>query len=84
MQAYRRLRRKEASEYLKSTWGFTCKISTLAKLASIGGGPGFEYFGRWPLYPEPELDRWVRSRLSSLRQSTSDSGPPSVAQEAAS
>jgi hypothetical protein len=69
---YRRYRRAEASEYLKSRWGIDRRPSTLAKLACIGGGPKFEHAGRTPLYPEPELDAWARSLLSPLKASTSD------------
>ena len=39
MTAQRRLRRSEASEYIRSTWGLSYKANTLAKLATIGGGP---------------------------------------------
>ena len=72
MSPQRRLRRWEASEYLRTTWGLSYKANTLAKLATIGGGPPFELFGRWPVYRETELDRWVQDRLSDLRSSTSD------------
>ena len=70
----RRLRRAEASIYLKEKWGIDRKASTLAKLAVISGGPRFEHAGRIPLYPEPELDRWAQSILSGLKSSTSDKG----------
>ena len=69
---YRRLRRPEASAYLKERWGIDRKPSTLAKLACLGGGPRFEHAGRFPLYPEPELDAWALSILSPLKSSTSD------------
>jgi hypothetical protein len=48
------------------------KTSTLAKLATIGGGPPYELFGRWPVYLEAQLDKWVEDRLSDLKSSTSD------------
>ncbi len=70
----RRFRRAQASEYLKSEWGLNYRPTTLAKLATIGGGPAFEHFGRWPVYRQDELDRWVRARLSGLKLSTSDRG----------
>ncbi|MBC7907623.1 MAG: hypothetical protein H7Y60_12890 [Rhodospirillaceae bacterium] len=70
----RRYRRAEASAYLKSTWGIDYKPATLAKVASLGGGPRFELAGRFPLYPEPELDSWASARLSPLKSSTSDAG----------
>jgi len=71
---YRRLRREEASRYLKEKWGIDRKATTLAKLACVGGGPKFEHAGRIPLYPEPELDAWAQSLLSPLKRSTSDTG----------
>ena len=72
MTAQRRLRRSEASEYIRNTWGLSYKANTLAKLATIGGGPPYELFGRWPVYREAELDKWVEDRLSDLKSSTSD------------
>jgi hypothetical protein len=74
MSDIRRFRRSAASEYICETWGLSYKPTTLAKLASIGGGPRFEHFGRWPIYRQDELDGWVRARLSRLKTSTSDAG----------
>jgi hypothetical protein len=71
-QQYPRLRRDEASAYLKATWGIDRKPSTLGKYASVGGGPKFEYAGRIPLYPQDQLDIWARSMLSELCDSTTD------------
>jgi hypothetical protein len=68
----RRFRRDEASAYLKEIWGLDRKRSTLAKYASLGGGPKFEYAGRIPIYPQAELDAWARSILSTLCSSTAD------------
>ena len=67
-----RLLRHEASVYLKATWGIDRKPSTLAKYASVGGGPKFEYAGRIPIYPQDELDAWARLILSPLCSSTAD------------
>ncbi len=72
MMTKSRLRRSEASAYLEERWGVAYKPSTLAKLACIGGGPRFEHFGRWPVYPVEELDKWADGRLSKLKASTSD------------
>jgi hypothetical protein len=71
---FTRLRRAEASHYLKNTWGISRTVGTLAKLAVVGGGPKFQYAGRTPLYPEAELDAWAVSILSPLKNSTSDIG----------
>ena len=67
-------RRADASKYLHDKWGLRCAPPTLAKLASIGGGPPFVHAGRFPLYPELQLDEWARSRISPLKLSTSDNG----------
>ena len=77
MQTNQRLRRTAASEYLREKWGLSYKPTTLAKLATLGGGPAFEHFGRWPLYSPEELDKWVAARLSGLKSSTSDPRHPS-------
>ena len=68
----RRLRRKEASAYLREEWGISRTPTTLAKLATIGGGPPYEKDGRIPLYTPPVLDSWARSVLSPLIHSTAD------------
>ena len=67
-----RLRRWEASEYLECVHGLTIAPATLAKLASIGGGPGFHRVGRIPLYPCEELDRWAVEKLGRVVMITSE------------
>ena len=67
-----RLRRWEASQYLEIVHGLRYAPSTLAKLASVGGGPAFQKALRKPLYPRPELDRWAAERLGKLVRSTSE------------
>lgn len=67
-----RLRRKEASAFLRETWGIQRSPNTLAKLAVIGGGPRFQHANRIPLYPVDELNRWAEGLLSPLKSSTSD------------
>ncbi len=69
-----RLRRTEASQYLRDEWGISRAPSTLAKLATIGGGPMFERANRIPLYTPEFLDEYARSILSLPMTSTSDSG----------
>ena len=69
-----RLRRAEASAYLKEKHGIDRAPTTLAKYAVVGGGPRFQHVGRLPLYPVQELDLWARSILSPLKSSTSDPG----------
>jgi hypothetical protein len=69
-----RLRRAEASLYLKQKHGIDRTPGTLAKLAVVGGGPRFQHCGRVPLYTHDELDSWAASILSPLKSSTSDNG----------
>jgi hypothetical protein len=68
----RRLRRWEASEYLLAAHGLTYSKATLAKMACVGGGPGFQRCNRTPLYPREELDAWAESKLSRVIYSTSE------------
>jgi hypothetical protein len=65
------LRRKDAAAYLKAKYGF-CSTGTLAKLATLGGGPEFQYLGNLPVYVEEKLDAWARAKLSRPIRSTSD------------
>ncbi len=66
-----RLRRWEASQYLLLVYGITIAPSTLAKYATVGGGPCFNRARRVPLYPITELDAWAMARLGDLVGSTS-------------
>ncbi len=72
IEKIRRLRRNEASAYLLDEWGISRTPKTLAKLATIGGGPPFEKDGRFPLYTPLLLDTWARSQLSPLVRSTAE------------
>lgn len=69
-----RLRRWEASEYLKLAHGIELAPATLAKLASVGGGPPYHKSNRTPLYPVRELNAWAADRLGGLVRSSSDAG----------
>ena len=69
------LSRKEASEYLKSR-GLPVAVATLAKYATVGGGPEFHSFGRFPRYSVDALDDWVAAKLSKPRHSTSEPREP--------
>lgn len=67
-----RLRRWEASRYLREQHGIELQPTTLAKIACLGSdGPPFFKCGRVPLYPIDELDRWAVARLGPLRTNTS-------------
>lgn len=67
-----RMRRNTASEYLLEVHGVQLSTATLAKLAVIGGGPGFRCDGRFPIYDQPVLDEFAVARLGPIRKSTSD------------
>ena len=67
-----RLRRREASDYLERAHGVQVAPATLAKYATVGGGPSYQKCGRAPLYPVTELDRWACERLGALVRSSSD------------
>lgn len=69
-----RLRRWEASHYLRIVHGLEIATATLAKYASVGGGPPYHKSNRTPLYPRDELDRWAADRLGGLVRSSSDAG----------
>jgi hypothetical protein len=67
------LRRKAASEYCTAR-GLPVAPATLAKYATLGGGPEFRKFSRFPVYEPAALDRWIESKLTGSRRSTSDAG----------
>lgn len=72
---YRRpLRRANASAYLLDRFGINASTATLAKYASVGGGPPYYKAGAVPLYPLDELEEWALGRLGKLRRSSSDKG----------
>jgi hypothetical protein len=60
----RYLRRQEVPIFLKEHLGVTIAKSTLDKMASLGEGPPFEYFGRIPVYRDDIVLAWGRSRIS--------------------
>ena len=65
------LPRSGAAGYLLSK-GLRFSKNTLAKLASVGGGPEYRLFGGRAYYTETALDAWVNEKLSSPRRSTSE------------
>ena len=58
--------REQAAYYLRQRYGAPCAVSatTLAKLASVGGGPTMHRFGRRVGYLKRHLDEWAQSRCS--------------------
>jgi hypothetical protein len=69
----RLLSRVEVAEYLAAK-GQPVAVATLAKYATIGGGPTFRKFGRRVRYSPDALDTWASNKLSPPRCSTSDAG----------
>jgi 2-hydroxychromene-2-carboxylate isomerase len=69
-----RLRRSDVPHYLASKHGIDIALSTLAKMATVGGGPPMQYSGRIPLYHLHDLDKWAEERLSKTVRSTSERG----------
>jgi hypothetical protein len=72
MQSSKYLNRKAASEYLLSTWGLKRSSNYLAKLAVVGGGPGFHKANRDPLYAPEDLDKWASDIIGPRIHSTSE------------
>ena len=68
----RLLRRCEAAAYTTRTHGIPCSPKTLAKYATVGGGPAYVKAGRIPLYSREDLDAWAEARLSPKVRSTSE------------
>ncbi|WDR07312.1 hypothetical protein PSQ90_07805 [Devosia rhodophyticola] len=66
-----RLRRREAAAYLLEVHGVPVAVATLAKMATVGGGPLITYFGRRPLYACSDLDSWASGKLAAPVASTS-------------
>lgn len=65
------LRRTEAAAYLKEKYGHGSP-RTLAKLATLGGGPVFRKRGRVVLYTVADLDEWAHAGMSAPVKSTSE------------
>ena len=65
-----RLMRGEASSYLQHRHGVQVAESTLAKLASTGGGPLFCKFGRNVYYTPTDLDSWVEAKMTAPKRNT--------------
>ena len=66
------LGRPEAAEYLTEQRGLRTSPRTLTKLASIGGGPVYQRFGKRAVYTQDALDAWADRRLSAPLRSTAD------------
>lgn len=67
-----RLRRSEVPEYMLRKHGIPIAHATLAKMATVGGGPAMQHSGRIPLYHVDDLDSWAAERLSAPVRSTAE------------
>src|SRR5262249_49182654 len=67
--------RKNAAAFLTDR-GFKTAPATLAKLACLGGGPGFRSFGRKPLYLAAGLLAWAEARTTRPPRPTSATAGP--------
>ena len=67
-----RLSRIEACDYLLASHGVQVAVATLAKYATLGGGPRFQRFNRKPLYPRDELDAWAVQKLGDVVANTGE------------
>jgi len=65
--------RREAADFL-SAQGLRVAPATLAKFATVGGGPRMRHFGRRVVYEGRHLLDWANERLSAPCRSTSDNG----------
>lgn len=63
--------RKATAESLTSV-GFPVSPATLATMATRGGGPRYQLFGRKPLYRWGDALEWAKGRLSKPIRSTSE------------
>jgi hypothetical protein len=67
------LTRKAAAQFIRDR-GIPTAPSTLAKYATVGGGPPMRKFGRRVLYEPQALLAWIDAKLAAPRRSTSDLG----------
>ena len=67
------LDRREASGFLTSL-GLRVAPATLAKYATLGGGPAMRHWGRMVIYDTASLVEWANAKLTARCRSTSDAG----------
>ncbi len=60
----RRYTRTQAAKWLQDR-GYPIAVATLAKYATLAGGPRYEKFGRKPLYTESDLIDWVAAKTGA-------------------
>lgn len=65
------LTREEAALVLRAL-GYPVASTSLATMATRGGGPMYRRFGLRCLYRRSDLERWARAKLSKPRRSASE------------
>jgi hypothetical protein len=65
------MRRPDCAKALTEV-GYPIRAKTLATMATRGGGPPYQKFGRMVLYRWSEALAWAEGRLSPPRHSTSE------------
>lgn len=65
------LSRSAAAKLIRDRYGLRLSSQTLAKYATIGGGPPYYKAGRQCLYREGDLMAWAEARIAGRRASTS-------------
>ena len=63
--------RREAAEFLTGL-GLRVAPATLAKYATVGGGPIMRKYGRAVVYETTALMEWANAKLTPPHRSTSD------------
>jgi hypothetical protein len=66
------LTRKQAADFLTEELGLPITHKTLTKVASVGGGPQYQLFGKYAVYTPSNLTTWAMAKLSAVRGSTSE------------
>ena len=59
------LTRKQAAAFLQAE-GYPVPASTLATMATRGGGPAYSLFGRHALYAKEQLLEWAQSKALQI------------------
>ena len=63
MRVTKLLRRTEASQYLKTTWGINRAAPTLATDAMSGRGPAYTCISHRAFYTTASLDAWAKLQM---------------------
>ena len=73
-----RLTRQQLAEALTQA-GFPTSAATLATMATRGGGPEYQCYGRKPLYQWGKGLAWAQARLSAPVRSSAEAQAQSAA-----